>query len=244
MSSCTTTVPNSVRKSEPVGHTSRHAAWVQCLHTSLAMSQRNPSPPTPSARTGACCSMNATCRQLSAPSPTVLSYDIPDNASPSSGTWFHSLHAPSHALQPMQTLVSVKKPIRVAVTPSQLPSRLVGDAGAPAVVLDEPVPVGAVRTPAGADVAREGLDLLDVDVRVERQVRQLVGRIAGGAAVRAPVVGKADLVDATAPHAQARQPVGDEDARLDRVAGGHDRRPPEMGEATLGGQLGRDLTEH
>ena len=34
------------------------------------------------------------------------------NSSPSSGTWFHSLHATSHALQPMQTLVSVKNPTR------------------------------------------------------------------------------------------------------------------------------------
>src|SRR6476620_6905460 len=33
-SSCTTTVPNSVRKSAPVGHTSRHPACVQCLQTS------------------------------------------------------------------------------------------------------------------------------------------------------------------------------------------------------------------
>src|SRR4051812_16941681 len=188
MSSCTTTVPNSVRKSEPVGQTSRQAAWVQCLHTSLAMSQRSPSPPTPSAPTGACCSTNATCRQLSAPSPTVLSYDIPDNARPSSGTRFHSLHATSHALQPMQMLVSVKKPIRVAVMPSQLPPRLVGDAGAPAVVLDQGAASGSARAPAGTHVAREGLHLLDVNVRIERQVRELVGRVAGGAAVRAPVV--------------------------------------------------------
>src|ERR1700684_1573288 len=39
-SGCTITVPNSVRTSAPVGHTSRHAAWVQCLHTSEAISQR------------------------------------------------------------------------------------------------------------------------------------------------------------------------------------------------------------
>src|SRR5689334_11515514 len=32
--------------------------------------------------------------------------------SPSSGTMFHSLHATSQALQPMQIEVSVKKPIR------------------------------------------------------------------------------------------------------------------------------------
>jgi hypothetical protein len=46
------------------------------------------------------------------PSPAVLSYDIPVRFRPSSGTWFHSLQATSQALQPMQTDVSVKKPIR------------------------------------------------------------------------------------------------------------------------------------
>ena len=35
---------------------------------------------------------------------------------PSSGTSFHSLQATSHALQPMQTDVSVKKPTRSVVT--------------------------------------------------------------------------------------------------------------------------------
>ena len=40
MSSCTTTVPNSVRNSDPVGHTSRQAACVQCLHTSDDISHR------------------------------------------------------------------------------------------------------------------------------------------------------------------------------------------------------------
>ena len=56
--------------------------------------------------------MNATCRQVDALKPTVLSYDIPDRLSPSSGTAFHSLQATSQALQPMQTDVSVKKPTR------------------------------------------------------------------------------------------------------------------------------------
>ena len=36
----TTTVSNSVRKSAPVGHTSRQPACVQCLHTSEDISQR------------------------------------------------------------------------------------------------------------------------------------------------------------------------------------------------------------
>src|SRR3984885_9327214 len=99
-SSCTTTVPNSVRISAPVGHTSRHAASVQCLHTSLDISQREPaasgsagglSPGRP------ICSMNATCRQVDALSRTELSYDIPVSSSPSSGTAFHSLQATSQA---------------------------------------------------------------------------------------------------------------------------------------------------
>src|SRR3954468_17185352 len=45
MSSCTTTVPNSVRNSDPVGQTSRQAAWVQCLQTSDDISQRTPLSP-------------------------------------------------------------------------------------------------------------------------------------------------------------------------------------------------------
>ena len=40
MSSCTTTVPYSVRNSAPVGHTSRQPACVQCLQTSDDISQR------------------------------------------------------------------------------------------------------------------------------------------------------------------------------------------------------------
>src|SRR5919204_3295121 len=102
MSSWTTTVPYSVRNNAPVGHTSRQAASVQCLHTSLDISHR----------IGLRCSINATCRHEFAPSVEVLSYDSPVQTSPSSGTWFHSLHATSQALQPMQIDVSVKNPTR------------------------------------------------------------------------------------------------------------------------------------
>ena len=99
MSSWTTTVPNSLRKSDPVGQTSRQAADVQCLQTSEDMSHRNssrsPGGPASGAWTGAprncgawpgasgnpetCgpvalgCSMKATWRQVLAPSAPVLS---------------------------------------------------------------------------------------------------------------------------------------------------------------------------
>ena len=146
-SCCTTTVPNSVRNNAPVGHTSRHPACVQCLHTSDDMSQRNsgvsggvvstasggvasaevappgivgiprPTRARPDSRAlsmrSRSCSMNATCRHVLAPSATVLSYDMPvSSRSPSRGFWFHSLHATSHALQPIQIDVSVKNPLR------------------------------------------------------------------------------------------------------------------------------------
>src|SRR3954469_21364993 len=112
MSSCTTTVPYSVRKREPVGHTSRHAACVQCLQTSDDISQRSASTSPPSVCSGSFCSMKATWRQVFAPSSEVLSYDSPVQTIPSSGTRFHSLQATSQALQPMQTDVSVKNPTR------------------------------------------------------------------------------------------------------------------------------------
>ena len=102
-------MPNSVRISAPVGQTSRQADSVQCLHTLLDISQRTPSA-SAGRRTG--CSMKATCRQVEASRPPVLSYDMPVSSSPSSGTAFQSLHATSQALQPMHTEVSVKKPIR------------------------------------------------------------------------------------------------------------------------------------
>src|SRR3712207_5518943 len=169
MSPCTTTVPNSVRNSAPVGQTSRQPACVQCLQTSELISHRTclsapvcpvcgsnslsasalstllccalarlswfPEPPTDgpwSCRsspgrpkvgmgrsTARLCSMNATCRQVLAPSWPVLSYDMPDRprasftpCESSIGSVFHSLQATSHALQPMHTEVSVKKPTR------------------------------------------------------------------------------------------------------------------------------------
>src|SRR3954469_14485447 len=137
MSSWTTTVPNSVRNSEPVGQTSRQAACVQCLQTSELISQRSapPSAPSPASTaispsaisSGLRCSTNATWRQVSASSCDVLSYDSPVQSSPSSGMTFHSLHATSHALQPMQTDVSVKKPIRGPASAPYVSGQAAGD---------------------------------------------------------------------------------------------------------------------
>src|SRR5438270_11131810 len=88
-SSCTTTVPYSVRKSEPVGQTSRQAACVQCLHTSDSISQRKPVVPSPFATNGFSCSMKATCRQVFAFSSPVWSYELSRKSCPSAGIRFH-----------------------------------------------------------------------------------------------------------------------------------------------------------
>src|SRR5438045_8928246 len=102
MSSCTTTVPSSVRKSAPVGQTSRQAACVQCLQTSELISQRSESPFSsawsPSRRTGARCSMKATCLHAYGPSCSVLSYELPLHLTPCCGIPFHYLHGPLAAL--------------------------------------------------------------------------------------------------------------------------------------------------
>src|SRR5438477_11493173 len=116
---CTSTEPTSVRTIDPVGHASRQPASSQCLQTSDRNTQRKGSSPSPSA--SECepttwfpfcrsCSRNMTWRHVDAPRCPVLSYEFPDHVKPSSGTWFHSLHATSQALQPMRTVGSVKKP--------------------------------------------------------------------------------------------------------------------------------------
>src|SRR5256714_5996369 len=102
------TVSNSVRMMAPVGQTCMQEACVQCLQTSDIMSQAWPLP-TEVAASGTC-SMNFTCRQCSESSSPVLSKLSARNTLLSACSPFHSLQATSHALQPMQMLVSVKKP--------------------------------------------------------------------------------------------------------------------------------------
>src|SRR4029453_6894854 len=96
------TVSNSVRMMALVGHTSMQLASAQCLQTSLIMFQATP--PLAVMR-----SWNCTWRQFCSSSWPVLSYPSP-NLPTCPGSWFHSLHATSQALQPMQRVVSVKKP--------------------------------------------------------------------------------------------------------------------------------------
>src|SRR5919198_3682310 len=105
------TVSNSVRMIAPVGQTSMQLACVQCLQTSDMSRNALPSP-TPSFSSGTL-SMNFTCRQFWPSSVPVLSRLSPRNPPGLLGSWFHSLHATSHALHPMQTLVSVKNPYDV-----------------------------------------------------------------------------------------------------------------------------------
>src|SRR2546421_1758298 len=237
MSSCTTTVPYSVRNNAPVGHTSRHAASVQCLHTSLDISHR----------IGFDCSTNATWRHEFAPSVDVLSYDSPLHTRPSSGTRFHSLHATSHALQPMHTLVSVKKPTRgwicrpYVVWPSPwrigrllLVARIRGD---------QFEQLRAARPSTGPYVAGRRLDLLDVHVRVEGDRGEVVARIAGRQPSRAPVVRHPDLVQSAPLHHDRRHALRNHDTRLDRRARSDHGRPRAVLELSFLREFGRDLDE-
>src|SRR5215207_6299307 len=109
----------------PVGHTSRQPARTQCLHTSLIISHRLPCRKPFISRFTGSCSMKRTCRQSSAFRCPVLSYESPvSSVAPlfCAGSSFHSWHATWHALQPMQTVVSVKNPLAM-VYPARLIQR-------------------------------------------------------------------------------------------------------------------------
>src|SRR5207302_11398184 len=99
---------------------------------------------------------------------------MPSHSKPSSGTPFHSLHATSHALQPMQIDVSVKKPTREVVPrapgevmrPSRISSGLGGDPGALPVAVNQLQQRRAAGATSGPNVARPDLALLDVHVGI------------------------------------------------------------------------------
>src|SRR5919204_2985410 len=97
-------------------------------------------------------SWNCTWRQFWASSLPVLSKLSRSRFGEFPWSWFHSLHATSHALHPMQTEVSVKNPTRFATAISCTP-------------------------PRESHVHQIGRDLLEAalaGVEVERDRRQLV----------------------------------------------------------------------
>src|SRR5512133_1091709 len=182
--------------------------------------------------------MKATWRQEFASSWPVLSYELPVHAIPSSGTRFHSLQATSQALQPMHTVVSVKKPMRgwicrpYVVCPS-----------AATVPFHELAQLRPARTAARTDVAGARLDLLDVDVRVERQMEEVVRAVARRDAAAAPVIRQSDLVHATTLNLDRSHAIGDHHACLDGRACGDDRRPAAVLETALAREPWGDLAE-
>src|SRR6266849_3991908 len=103
------------------------------------------------------------------------------------GSWFHSLQATSQALHPMHTVVSVKKPIGSAITPSPLERglrprhpALGGDSEERASSARRASEGG--RSPPGScllHVAHEGLPLVNRDVGISYQGRELVAGITG-----------------------------------------------------------------
>src|SRR6059058_3571290 len=103
---------------------------------------------------------------------------MPSHSKPSSGTPFHSLHATSHALQPMQIDVSVKKPTRVVprapeevMRSSRISSGVGGDPGALPVAVNQLQQRRAAGTTSGPNVTRPDLALLDVHVGIEHSAQ-------------------------------------------------------------------------
>src|SRR5688572_17384150 len=128
------------------------------------------------------------------------------------GSWFHSLHATSHALHPMHTVVSVKNPIGSAITPPLRSLRLL-------------------------HVADEGLALVDGHVGIAHERGELVARVARAESLVAPVPRQADLVDDLSVDAQRPQPARHERLGADGGARTADLHPVDVLDALLGGKL-------
>src|SRR5919206_2194988 len=113
-----------------------------------------------------------------------------------------------------------------------------------AVLVDEPHQALAAWPAPGPDVARCRLVLANVHVGVEHERGQVVGRITGHDALRAPVIRQTNLVDLPALDLKRHYAVGDQHARLDSRPLVNDRRPAAVLKATLLSELGADLAEH
>src|SRR5215469_8436417 len=115
-----------------VGHTSMQLAIAQCLQTSLIMFHATPP-------LGVVNSWNCTWRQF-----WWSSWPVWSKLSRNCGSWpgssFHSLQATSQALQPMQRVVSVKKPtVRAIASLLSNPHEIghdLGEAALPGVQLE------------------------------------------------------------------------------------------------------------
>src|SRR4051794_542416 len=178
MSGWTYTVSNSVRTIDPVGHASRQPARSQCLQTSDENSHETCPPELPPTPKAVVISTNFTCRHVEWPRCSVLSYEWPLQSNPSAGTWFHSLHATSHALQPMQSVESVRNAV---------------------VAMHQSFEIregrGSAWTPARRDVTDKALRLHDADVGLLGHRDQIVGGVAGHETAAAPVIRQPDLMD-------------------------------------------------
>ena len=183
-------------------------------------------------RTRSSISTNFTWRQVEWPRAVVLSYDSPLHAKPSPGTSFHSLHATSHALQPMHSVESVRNAvvgIRTAAPAHDADARY-----------DEAQRGRAAAAPA--DVAHEAFRFHDPDVRLFGDRDEIVGRVAGDEpACPSDTAGRPGARAAV--HRQRRHARGDQRARFDHAARRRDRDPAAVRAPTSRRQLRRDLGE-
>ena len=226
MSSWTTTVPNSVRISAPVGQTSRQAASVQCLHTSLDISQRRPSAASATVGTGLLDEGHvAPGRRAQADgvvvghpgqAQPVLGHRVPLLAGDLAGLAADADRRVGEEAHPRRDGPDGPRAGGRGQCSSGRPSLhlragVVGDARP---VRRTPAPARAARARAGAapgwmSQASALTSWMCTFGSRARCVRSLA-RVAGAEAVGAPVVGQPDLVQRAALHAQTGHPLGDQ----------------------------------
>src|SRR5271169_2157650 len=217
------------------GQASRHPGSAQCMHWSLRMSHM--SPPSTS------CSSKRMRFQKDASSVGIVWY-VPRCSVPTTFRSFHSWHATSHALQPMQVDVSMYL-------------ETVGRERRPVAFPDERMPEAEDREISRfctlIVVLLSGLLELDEErlvlgrpgVRVHRRGRQEVGERTGmpGFALVAPVQREADLPDRLPVDLHRTQALGDHRHSFDGTPCRRDAGLPPVRDALLLGESLRDLDE-
>src|SRR5207247_4651509 len=92
-------------------------------------------------------------------------------------------------------------------------------------------------------VAHEGLSLVDRDVGISYQGRELVGSITRAEPLVTPVKRHADVVDGAAVDREHTHPPRHEGLGADAATRRRDRDPVGVADALLGGELRADLDE-
>src|SRR5450759_1877636 len=234
LSGFTSTIPLAYCTMAPgAGQASRHPGSAQCMHWSLRMSHISP-PST---------SRSSKRMRFQKPASSVgIVWYVPTWCVDSGGRSFHSWHATSQALQPMQVDVSMYlATVGTLLMPEGLPQTEAEERR-----ISRLCTLMIVASSRLLELDEERLELGRPRVWIHRggrqESRQRSG-MPGGAGRVAPVEGEADLPQLLPVDLQRKQPLRDHRDAFDGSARGGDLHLRSVLDALLLGESDRDLDE-